>query len=70
MAATRKLYCDLADRLRQLLDQDDICKDTVAATARTIATGLKIDNPQFRYDTFYEACGLDYFGYVKGTVHT
>jgi hypothetical protein len=39
-----------------------IARLAVAGVARDIADILKRDNPRFRYDKFFEACGLDAFG--------
>lgn len=70
MAASRKTYIRLADRLRgDLLASSTDEKDAVARAVRSVADALKEDNRAFRYDRFFEACGLDSFGYVKGTVH-
>jgi hypothetical protein len=67
MAATRKLYCELAEEFSLALSRDDTCSDTVAHCVRKTADVLKRDASKFRYDYFFEACGLDSFGYVKGT---
>lgn len=68
--ASRQLYRGIATNVAQCLGNSGTCKDSVAELARKIADTLKADRSQFRYDTFFAACGLDSFGYVKGTVHT
>lgn len=70
MAASRKTYIRLADRLRgDLLAARADERDAVARVVRSVADALKEDNRAFRYDKFFEAVGLDKFGYVRGTVH-
>ena len=42
--------------------------DGIALAARNVAEALKADNPNFRYDKFFEAIGLDSWGEVKQNV--
>lgn len=37
----------------------------ITGTANAIAEQLKRQNPRFRYDTFFEACGLNGWGEWK-----
>lgn len=72
MAATRSLYRSVAKDFANMLDAADrlgLDRDTLATAARNVAQSFKIDRSEFRYDKFFEACGLDGFGYVKGTQH-
>jgi len=64
---TRKNYRSVAEGIKHVLDSDEnpIFKRAVAATTRSLAEEFKRDNSNFRYDKFYEACGLDSFGEVK-----
>lgn len=66
MAASRKLYVRLAGDFKiDLSNAEDDLKayNTIAKVIReTVAPALKADNPAFRYDTFFAACGLDAFG--------
>ena len=71
MAASRKTYRLLAEQLASNLQRavgGD--KDVVAKVVRDLGFALKVDNPAFRYDKFFEAVGLDMHGYVPGTRHT
>ena len=71
MAASRKTYRLIAERLRcELNYANSDVKDVTARAIRSVADALKIDNPAFRYDIFFEAVGLDIHGYVPGTLHT
>ena len=65
--ATKRMYVAVAADFKSALNRDDICSDTVAFMARKVAEVFKNDNPRFRYDTFFQACNLDGFGYVRGT---
>jgi hypothetical protein len=69
MPATQRLYKKVAADIAGTLERSDVCKDSVALVTRKLADNFKFDNSRFRYDTFFEACGLDGFGYVKGTSH-
>lgn len=37
----------------------------IESLADSVSSACKRDNSNFRYDTFFEACGLDGFGKVK-----
>lgn len=67
--ANRALYRSVAKDVAATLAKADVCTDSVAELARRIAQTFKLDRAEFRYDKFFDACGLDSFGYVKGTVH-
>jgi hypothetical protein len=67
--ASRRFYTAIAGNFKAALDREHDL-DAIASVARDVATTCKIDNPNFRYDWFFDACGLDSHGYVKGTVHT
>jgi hypothetical protein len=69
MPATKRLYVTVAADIAKALEREDICKDSVALVTRKLASNFKFESSRFRYDTFFEACGLDSFGYVKGTSH-
>lgn len=62
MSATRKLYTELAKSIQATLIHAD--PHAVALVTRAIAIDLKRDNAAFRYDRFFEACGLDAHGQV------
>lgn len=63
MAASRKLYREVASRLKITLKYA-YSKAAVAEAIRDVAGAFKADNSNFRYDYFYAACGLDSFGEV------
>lgn len=67
---SRRLYQNMAHSVKIALDRSDTCSDSVALVARSIAEDLKMNDQKFRYDKFFEACGLDNFGYVEGTKHS
>jgi hypothetical protein len=59
MAASRKLYEDLASEIRLLgLIATEPQWLTIKATVRTLTPCLKRDNPRFNADKFYRACGM------------
>ncbi len=64
MTATRKLYNEVADtiKFRVGMAEGDELK-TVASLVRDLANDFKRDNRAFRFDRFFEACGLDSVGY-------
>lgn len=63
MAASRKLYREIADSIRMNLQGlTPKQAEGAAMIARAVAADLKRDNYNFRYDTFFEAAGLDYLG--------
>lgn len=64
MAASRKLYREMAESARQALSYSEN-PEAGAQIVRAFASDLKRDNPHFRYDRFYEAAGLDDNGYPK-----
>lgn len=60
----------LKDKLTTSSNPDEISTNTiidvtVADVARSLADKFKRDNPKFRYDKFFEACGLDVYGELK-----
>lgn len=58
MPASRTLYRNLAHTIRQ-----EVTTGTMQASAvRALADDLKRDNSSFRYDRFFQACGLDEYG--------
>ncbi len=59
-ALYRRLAIALSDALR-----DETTRLGVAVAARAVADVLKADNPRFRYDAFFDACGLDPYGVHK-----
>ena len=66
MAMSRAGYIKLAEAYAAKLKitEGDVRKG-VAIAIRTTADVFKMD-PRFRYDTFFEVCGLDAFGELKG----
>ena len=66
MSATRKLYREIATSISYQVkaagDEKDILH-TIAAVTRAVADDLKRDNSAFLYHRFFEAAGLDEFGY-------
>lgn len=66
MAASRKLYRMIAENVKQDLEGNNGQRQAgIALVVReSIAPALKADNPNFRYDYFFEACGLDEFGLI------
>lgn len=67
MSMSRKDYRAVADDVKTALDYTDGGKDSlaVARVARSLADTFKRDNSNFRYDTFFSACGLDYNGELE-----
>jgi hypothetical protein len=64
MAASRKLYREIADSIRMnLVGLTPKQTEGAAIIARAVASDLKRDNYNFNYGTFYEAAGLDSFGH-------
>jgi hypothetical protein len=66
---SRKLYRALADDVNAALaamQDNKEGREGVAALARRMSDTLRYDNPRFRYDKFYEACGLTEWGGPKG----
>jgi hypothetical protein len=66
MAMSRKDYRAFAAVLKESLEASETQgeKYIVARTAKELAVTMKSDNSNFRYDTFFEACGLDGWGEV------
>lgn len=69
MPATKRLYVAIAkainDSAEDFRHHGWTPRSAAAHTVRALAVVLKEDNPRFRYDTFYEACGLDSYGYPE-----
>lgn len=66
MTMTRKHYREVAEVISNNLRFEDAPdgKDAIAGVAQDLAAMFKRDNSNFRYDTFYQACGLDIWGNV------
>lgn len=63
MAASRKLYREIAESIRtNMIGMTPKQAEGAAYIARAVASDLKRDNYNFRYDTFYTAAGLDVNG--------
>ena len=63
MAASRKLYREMAESIRtNMIGMTPKQAEGAAYIARAIARDLKADNYSFNYQTFYEAAGLDEWG--------
>jgi hypothetical protein len=69
MAASQRLYRELAKVIRRALNESYSCAYAVAVSdvAKGIADVLKWDNRAFRYDRFFPACGLDSWGEILPT---
>lgn len=65
MAMSKANYAKIADIINDNLADTMIESRPVAGIARELADYFKSNNPSFRYDFFYEACGLDEWGEVK-----
>lgn len=52
---TRKDYKIIADALREAEPQTDLA---LRIAIFKIADHLKVDNPNFKHEAFYKACGL------------
>lgn len=65
MSATRKDYRAAAAAFAGALASYPESAEGISRAARDLATHFKSDNPRFRFDIFFEACGLDSFGDVK-----
>ncbi len=68
MAMSRKNYRAVAESIKGRLEAnyEDAYNEVlveISALARDLARVFKQDNHNFRYDKFFEACGLDSFGY-------
>ena len=69
MAMTQKDYRKIAGVLHNQLHQhyadpnvEATAYQAIATIARDLARLCKEGNPRFRYDTFFETCGLDDWG--------
>lgn len=66
-SSSSKTYVLVANDIRNALYADyttESAQFAIAALARDLAQTFKRDNSNFRYDTFYEACGLDLHGAI------
>lgn len=63
MAMSRKHYEAIARILADNMADTHVQARSVAGVARELADYFKSDNISFRYDTFFEACELDEWGY-------
>lgn len=66
-AYTQKHYREAAATIREVVEgaYTEVELSAAVVIVRNLADMYKRDNPKFRYDTFYEACGLDEWGQVK-----
>lgn len=59
-------YRDTADAIKGVVQttplNHDAERDGVSRTVKAVADAFKARNPRFRYDTFFEACGLNSWG--------
>lgn len=62
MAMSKRDYAKIADIINDNLADTHVESRAVATVARELSDYFKSDNPSFRYDTFYSACGLDEWG--------
>lgn len=73
MAMSRKDYREFAATIHNAVDALEgltpVRRKAAVAVIESITDGIsytcKRDNSNFRYDTFFEACGLDGFGKVQ-----
>lgn len=65
--ATARMYRDVADSIERMVAHAErqADKEVIAHVTRELADCLKRDNRAFRYDKFFEACGLNEFGFPK-----
>lgn len=67
---SRKHYREFAESIKREVDyvetltpaRRNAAGAVVVSLAHNIASTCKRDNSSFRYDTFFEACGLDGYG--------
>ena len=61
---SRRFYKDLANRVNEYLNLEmpTLEKEGATRVIKMVADTCKADNPSFRYDTFFSACGLDKWG--------
>lgn len=64
MAMSRNDYTKIADIINDNLADTMVESRAIAGVAREMADYFKSDNPNFRYDTFFSACGLDEWGEI------
>lgn len=64
MAMSRNDYTKIADIINDNLADTMVESRAIAGVAREMADHFKSDNPNFRYDTFFAACGLDEWGEI------
>lgn len=65
MATSRKDYQAAALAFKTAAAFEPLeAREALAHAARLLADDFKASNPRFRYDRFFEACGLDAFGHV------
>ena len=73
MAMSRKHYREAAETVQEVIENAQTFAELSAASriAQGLARMFKRDNSNFRYDTFYQACGLDEWGHhdVKDVHH-
>lgn len=64
---SRKDYRAIADVIENEMRfaKSDETRQAIANIAREMARVFKADNPRFRFDVFYSACGLTEWGQVK-----
>lgn len=72
MAMSRKNYRATAEIIKMVVNSAEFMPEsgpavlmTASSIARALADEFKRDNSAFRYDTFFEAAGLDPFGHAK-----
>lgn len=71
MATSRRMYQAVARSISRELtspEHNNGQKHAIAAVARRIASDFSDDNPRFRHDKFYAACGLNDQGYPDNVV--
>ena len=65
---SRKNYRAVAEIIKRHLDAEmegqsgEAARQAIASVARSLADHFKAENYNFRYDKFYEACGLNEWG--------
>lgn len=62
MAMSKANYAKIADIINDNLADTHVESRAVAGVARELADYFKSNNSNFRFDTFFEACGLDEWG--------
>ena len=64
MAMSKRDYSHIAEIVNDNLADTMVESRAIATMTRELADYFKSDNPNFRYDTFFKACGLDEWGEV------